>query len=76
MPAKHLKDTTMDPDKRQMMRVYIPQTAMDEIETDAPKPVGADPATTTLVNELMGKQADARFRFIQENARFVEEIDV
>ena len=76
MPAKQLKDTTMDPDKRQMMRVYIPQTAMDEIETDAPKPVGADPATTTLVNELMGKQADARFRFIQENARFVEEIDV
>jgi topoisomerase-4 subunit B len=29
-----------------------------------------------LVNDLMGKNADARFRFIQNNASFVEEVDI
>ena len=29
-----------------------------------------------LVNRLMGKNADARFQFIQENAEFVTDIDV
>ena len=76
MPAKQLKETTMDPTKRSMMRVYIPQTAMDQIDSEGDKPLGTDPATHSLVEDLMGKQADARFRFIQENARFVEDIDV
>ncbi|HIL29287.1 MAG TPA: hypothetical protein EYG18_08460, partial [Micavibrio sp.] len=29
-----------------------------------------------LVQRLMGKNADARFQFIQENAEFVKDIDV
>ncbi|MEM6903817.1 MAG: toprim domain-containing protein, partial [Pseudomonadota bacterium] len=75
MPASQLRETTMDPSKRSLMRVYIPQQT-DAGVPEAGKPIGADPATNTLVNDLMGKQADARFRFIQDNARFVEELDV
>ena len=29
-----------------------------------------------LVDRLMGKNADARFQFIQENAEFVQDIDI
>ena len=29
-----------------------------------------------LINTLMGKKAELRFRFIQENAAFVEELDI
>ncbi|AWD23089.1 DNA topoisomerase IV subunit B [Fuscovulum blasticum] len=60
MDAKDLKDTTMNPDTRKLIRVSI-----DEEE---------DPAN--LVERLMGKKPELRFQYIQENARFVEELDV
>ncbi|MDO1559940.1 DNA topoisomerase IV subunit B [Brevundimonas sp. 2R-24] len=62
MPAQ-LKETTMDPSKRTLARVTLPQSE-DEIED--------------LVERLMGKKAEARFRFIQDNAAFMtaEELDV
>ena len=54
MPAQ-LKETTMDPSKRTLARVTLPA---DEAE------VGA------LVETLMGRKPELRFRFIQENAPF------
>jgi topoisomerase-4 subunit B len=37
----------------------------------------AEASIEDLVERLMGKRADARFQFIQENAQFVkEELDV
>ena len=60
MPAQ-LKDTTMNPNTRTLARVSLP-TGLEE--------PGA------LVDTLMGKKAEHRFRFIQENASFVEELDV
>jgi topoisomerase-4 subunit B len=54
MDAKDLKDTTMNPLTRTLIRVTI---------------VEDDPG-------LMGKKPELRFQYIQENARFVEELDV
>ncbi len=60
MRADQLKETTMDRRKRTLLRVAI-----------------AEPdATRDSVDALMGTKADARFRFIQENAEFVEAVDI
>ncbi len=62
MMPKQLKETTMDPATRTLIRVRI-----EDIEPGE---------TSDLVERLMGKKAESRFRFIQENARFVEEVDI
>ncbi len=62
MDAKDLKDTTMDPASRKLIRVSI--------DEDEPGMTG------DLVERLMGKKPELRFQYIQENARFVEELDV
>ena len=62
MDAKDLKETTMDPGSRKLIRVSV--------DDDAPG------ATAGLVEQLMGKRPELRFAYIQENARFVEELDV
>ena len=62
MDAKDLKDTTINPLTRQLIRVTI---------------VEEDPGETgDFVERLMGKKPELRFQYIQENARFVEELDV
>ncbi|MEO0497095.1 MAG: DNA topoisomerase IV subunit B [Pseudomonadota bacterium] len=61
MLPKQLKETTMDPSKRVLLRVDI---RSDEAET------------RKSVDQLMGSKAEGRFQFIQENAEFVEELDV
>jgi len=70
MPARQLKETTMAPEKRSLMRVIIPTR---ELESDL-----ALKATDTgrLVERLMGKKPEERFLFISENAQFVEEVDI
>ncbi len=62
MMPQQLRETTMDPKRRTLLRVEIAED--DEIETRA------------AVERLMGSKADARFRFIQEHAQFVNELDV
>ncbi len=62
MDAKDLKDTTMNPKTRKLIRVSIDEEAPGE--------------TGDLVERLMGKRPELRFQYIQENARFVEELDV
>ena len=62
MMASQLKETTMDPRKRTLGRVSLPETE-EEIED--------------LVERLMGRKAEARYQFIQENAQFVkDDLDV
>ncbi len=62
MMASQLKETTMDPKKRTLARVELPG---DESEIE------------DLVERLMGKKAEARYQFIQDNARFaVADLDV
>jgi DNA gyrase subunit B len=60
MMPKVLWDTTLNPKTRRLLRVDI----SDQIVTDR------------IINELMGKDASARFRFIMERAEEAEELDV
>jgi len=62
MDAKDLKDTTMNPRTRKLIRVSIDDDEGGE--------------TGDLVERLMGKKPELRFEYIQENARFAEELDV
>jgi DNA gyrase subunit B len=60
MMPKVLWDTTLNPKTRRLLRVDI----ADQIVTDR------------VINELMGKDASARFRFIMERAEEAEELDL
>src|SRR4051812_15604671 len=64
MTAAQLKETTMDPKKRTLLRVTVLQ---DE-----------RPETGDAVERLMGNKPEARFAFIQERAAFAheEELDI
>ncbi|MBN9074237.1 MAG: DNA topoisomerase IV subunit B [Rhizobiales bacterium] len=57
MMASQLKETTMDPRRRTLLRVEV----LDE-----------EAATKGAVDALMGTKPEARFRFIQERAEFAE----
>lgn len=72
MPARQLKDTTMDPKNRILLRVMITD-ATAEAKGDAK---AQRKEAENLVERLMGRKPELRFAFIQENAKFVEEIDV
>ena len=61
MPAQ-LKETTMDPDKRTLLRVAIAEDDRAE--------------TARAVSDLMGNKPEARFRFIQERAEFADEFEL
>jgi DNA gyrase subunit B/topoisomerase-4 subunit B len=60
MMPKVLWETTLNPRSRRLLRVDI----SDQLVTDR------------VINELMGKDASARFRFIMERAEEAEELDV
>jgi DNA gyrase subunit B/topoisomerase-4 subunit B len=60
MMPKVLWETTLNPRTRRLLRVEI----TDQIVTDR------------IINELMGKDASARFRFIMERAEEAQELDV
>ena len=59
MPGQ-LKETTMDPAKRTLLRIEV-------IE---------DKTTGEAVESLMGNKPEERFRFIQERAEFAKDIDI
>ena len=60
MMPKVLWETTLNPRTRRLLRVEV----SDQIVTDR------------VINELMGKDASARFRFIMDRAEEAEELDV
>ncbi|MCK0166126.1 DNA topoisomerase IV subunit B [Jannaschia sp. S6380] len=62
MDAKDLKETTMDPASRKLIRVTV--------DEDEPGETG------DLVERLMGKKPEMRFQYISENARFAGDLDV
>ena len=57
-----MRDTTMNPETGTLIRVTIGEDEPGE--------------TSDLVERLMGKKPEARFQYIQENAQFVEGLDV
>ncbi len=60
MMAKQLKETTMDPKQRTLLKVVIDSEEREE--------------TADCVERLMGNKPEARFAFIQENAAFATEL--
>jgi DNA gyrase/topoisomerase IV subunit B len=60
MMPKDLWETTLNPVTRRLLKVEID----DQLETDR------------IMNDLMGRDASARFRFIMERAEDLDEIDV
>lgn len=62
MLAKQLKETTMDPKVRTLLRVDIFE--------------GSAEATRKSIDDLMGTKPEARFRFIQDNAAYAKDLDI
>ncbi|WP_375616195.1 MULTISPECIES: DNA topoisomerase IV subunit B [unclassified Bartonella] len=62
MRAEQLKETTMHPQKRTLLRVSIDAVELQE--------------TKKTVENLMGTKPEARFRFIQENSTFASNLDI
>ena len=63
MPTRDLRETTMDPAKRTLLRVAVVE--------------GDSASTAETVERLMGSKPEARFAFIQERApKAVELLDV
>jgi len=69
MPPAQLKETTMKPDNRILLRVTVPTGHGAEDWDDIHD-------TDELVESLMGKKPELRYAYIQEHAQFVEDIDV
>ncbi|WP_127523324.1 DNA topoisomerase IV subunit B [Mesorhizobium sp. Z1-4] len=61
MMSAQLKETTMDPSKRTLLKVKV----VEEAE-----------ATKSTIDALMGTKPELRFRFIQENAEFADQLDI
>ncbi|HBN22397.1 MAG TPA: DNA topoisomerase IV subunit B, partial [Holosporales bacterium] len=69
MNWKHLKETTMDPASRSLLKVKLPQEkGLESTETSVPVEV--------FIENLMGRKPEKRFDFIQQNAQFVDDIDI
>ena len=62
MMPKTLHDTTLDPNKRRLLQVAVP----DEVRL----------TTDRIISRLMGKDASARYDFIVSHADQVDELDV
>jgi topoisomerase-4 subunit B len=62
MLAKQLKETTMDPKVRTLLRVDIFE--------------GNAESTRQSIDDLMGTKPEARFRFIQEHAEYARNLDI
>ena len=62
MMPQTLKDTTLDPDRRRLLRITVPDDARI--------------ATELTISDLMGRDASPRFKFIMEHAAEAEALDV
>jgi topoisomerase-4 subunit B len=65
MPWPHLRDTTMSPKSRTLLRVCLPGSEGDGM-VDIAK----------FVDDLMGRKPEKRFAFITENAKFIKDLDI
>ncbi len=69
MPPAQLKETTMNKDKRTLLKVKIPTGASEDEKEEAFD-------TARRVEHLMGRNPELRFRFIQQRAKFVDDLDI
>ena len=77
MPPAQLKDTTMNPDSRTLLRVVLPEDEELIPANRSRRPAKLKAGTTAdLVERLMGRKPELRLKFIQQNAKKVDYIDV
>ncbi len=69
MPPTQLRETTMSPATRTLLRVEVPDRFASASRKDAR-------STADLVEQLMGRKPELRFRFIQDHAGEVEALDI
>ncbi|MEQ8387732.1 MAG: DNA topoisomerase IV subunit B [Alphaproteobacteria bacterium] len=69
MAASQLKETTMDPANRNLIRVCLPDKGQKG-ESAAFK------ETVRIVESLMGRKPELRLRYLQDHALSVEELDI
>ncbi len=69
MSAIQLKETTMDKNKRTLLRVVIPTPNTEEGKEECFE-------TRRQVERLMGKNPETRFKFIIDRAKFVDDLDI
>ncbi|MBF0269109.1 MAG: DNA topoisomerase IV subunit B [Alphaproteobacteria bacterium] len=69
MPPMQLKETTMNRKGRTLLRVRLAHGRNEEDIEEAKE-------VARMVDTLMGKRPELRFQFIQERAKFVQELDV
>ena len=69
MQSVHLRETTMDPTRRVLLKVDVPTAASADDRREEMR-------TRTLVEDLMGRKPEKRYAFIQENAKFARDLDV
>ena len=62
MPAKLLYETTLDPQKRRLLRVVVPDDDR--------------PYTESTISDLMGKEPEPRFKFIMAEAYTAKDLDI
>ena len=72
MPPAQLKETTMAREKRTLLRVILPRSGSGSGSGDE----ATVRDTHLLVESLMGRKPELRLAYIQEHARFVNDIDV
>ena len=68
MMPNQLKETTMSPKSRRLIRVQLPPKTEEGME-DSEK-------TKILITELMGKKPEFRFKYITQHAKFVKDLFV
>jgi len=68
MPPSQLKETTMDPKTRTLLQITIPKRDINEADKRR--------LVDELVNILMGKKPELRFKYIQENADLIDNYDI
>jgi len=68
MPPSQLKETTMNPNSRTLLKVTLPKRDVDEADQRR--------LVDELVNILMGKKPELRFKYIQENANLIDNFDI
>ncbi len=69
MPSSQLRETTMDPKNRTLLRIEVPDRQDDKCRAEVRRTAG-------LVESLMGRKPELRLKFVQENAKFVRDLDV
>ena len=77
MPPAQLKDTTMNPDSRILLRIVLPEDEELIPANRSRRPAKLKAGSTAdLVERLMGRKPELRLKFIQQNAKKVDYIDV